>query len=95
MLTVEQIRSMTPEQVATALADMQGKLDAAKRSSMGKLTLKVSAKGALSVYGMGRWPVTLYREQWERLLDNTSMLRDFISSHDEELKLKGDAEQAE
>ena len=37
-----------------------------------KLTLKVSAKGAVSVYGMGKWPVTLYAGQWERLLQSAS-----------------------
>jgi len=50
--------------------------------------LKVSEKGALSVYGLGRFPVTLYREQWEKLLGLTDDIRNFIQAHDSELKKK-------
>ena len=46
-----------------------------------KLTLKVSKAGAVSVYGMGRWPVTLYAQQWERLLDSQSEIREFIEAN--------------
>ena len=56
--------------------DLQAELEklraenaALKRSTSGGLSLKVSAKGALSVYGLGRFPVTLYKEQWNRLLE--------------------------
>jgi len=52
------------------------------------LTLKVSAKGALSVYGLGRFPVTLYKEQWLRLLGMSDELRAFISENDSALKSK-------
>ena len=52
------------------------------------LTLKVSAKGAVSVYGLGRFPVTLYKEQWERLLDMAADLRAFIGEHAAELKTR-------
>lgn len=45
------------------------------------ITLRISAKGALSVYGMGRFPVTLYREQWERLLDAADQIRAFIKAN--------------
>lgn len=45
------------------------------------LTLKVSDKGALSVYGLGRFPVTLYRGQWERLLDHEPAIRAFIAAN--------------
>ena len=45
------------------------------------LTLKVSDKGALSVYGLGRFPVTLYRGQWERLLDHAPTIRAFIAAN--------------
>ena len=61
-----------------------------KRSaSRGKLAMKVSEKGALSVYGMGRFPVTLYKEQWLRLLDLSEEIRAFIVSNDSKLKAKG------
>lgn len=53
------------------------------------LSLKVSQKGGVSVYGLGRFPVTLYKEQWLRLLDFTDSIRDFIKEHDAELKTKG------
>ncbi len=53
-------------------------------------TLRVSQKGAVSVYGMGRFPVTLYKEQWLRLLDMADEIRSFIKEHDAELKTKGE-----
>jgi hypothetical protein len=48
----------------------------------------VSEKGGLSVYGLGRFPVTLYREQWEKLLGMTDEIRKFIKEHDTQLKKK-------
>ena len=54
----------------------------------GQMSLKVSEKGGLSVYGLGRFPVTLYREQWERLLGMAGEIRQFIQEHDRELKKK-------
>jgi hypothetical protein len=55
------------------------------------VSLKVSEKGGVSVYGLGRFPVTLYKEQWARLLAMSDEIRDFIKEHDAELKTKGDA----
>ena len=52
----------------------------------GQVSLRVSEKGGLSVYGLGRFPVTLYREQWERLLDIADDIRKFIRDNDHELK---------
>jgi hypothetical protein len=54
----------------------------------GQMSLKVSEKGGLSVYGLGRFPVTLYREQWEKLLGMTDEIRKFIKEHDTQLKKK-------
>jgi hypothetical protein len=54
----------------------------------GSLYCKVSPKGALSVYGLQRMPVTLYVEQWSRLLDFSEDIRQFITEHDSELKRK-------
>jgi hypothetical protein len=54
----------------------------------GQLSMKVSEKGGLSVYGLGRFPVTLYREQWEKLLGMADELRQFIKDHDGQLKKK-------
>ena len=53
-----------------------------------KLAMKVSEKGALSVYGMGRFPVTLYKEQWLKLLGMSDEIRSFIEANDAKLKAK-------
>jgi hypothetical protein len=52
--------------------------------------LKVSEKGAVSVYGMGKFPVTLYKEQWLRLLEIADDIRAFIAANDAQLKSKQD-----
>jgi hypothetical protein len=54
----------------------------------GQLRLKVSEKGALSVYGLGRFPVTLYKEQWRRLLDFADDIKTFLKDNDHLLKGK-------
>lgn len=54
----------------------------------GALSMKVSEKGALSVYGMGRFPVTLYKEQWLKLLDISEEIRSFIAANESRLKAK-------
>ena len=51
-------------------------------------TIKVSEKGGVSVYGLGRFPGTLYKEQWTKLLDMADDIRAFIRDHDGELKAK-------
>jgi hypothetical protein len=52
------------------------------------VSIKVSEKGGLSVYGLGRFPVTLYQEQWLKLLDLTEDIRAFIKEHEAQLKKK-------
>jgi hypothetical protein len=59
-----------------------------KPAVRGQMSLKVSEKGALSVYGLGRFPVTLYREQWEKLLGMADQIRQFIAENDAQLKKK-------
>lgn len=54
----------------------------------GALEFRVSEKGGVSVYGLGRFPVTLYYEQWTRLLDSSEALRSFLESNKDKLKLK-------
>jgi hypothetical protein len=54
------------------------------------VSLKVSEKGGVSVYGLGRFPVTLYKEQWQRLLDMADDIRAFIKENDAKLKTKPD-----
>ena len=59
-----------------------------KKSGQGTLSMKVSEKGALSVYGMGRFPVTLYKEQWLKLLNIADEIKKFISENEGKLKTK-------
>jgi hypothetical protein len=54
------------------------------------VSLKVSEKGGVSVYGLGRFPVTLYKEQWTRLLDMADDIRAFIRENESKLKTKSD-----
>jgi hypothetical protein len=63
-------------------------LEKAEQAKRGALYCKVSQKGAIRVYGLQRMPVTLYVEQWQRLLDFADQLREFMKDHDAELKRK-------
>ena len=63
--------------------------EALKARSRRGVTLKVSEKGGVSVYGLGRFPVTLYKEQWTKLLDLADDIRTFIRENDAQLKTKG------
>jgi len=58
------------------------------KRTQGRGSIKVSEKGGVSVYGLGRFPVTLYKEQWVKLLDMADDIRAFIRDHDGELKTK-------
>lgn len=79
----------------SALMDAQAaELRAAKLGMAGKLTIKVGEKGGVSVYGLGRFPVTLYREQWERLFASIDTIKAFIGANADKLKAKGDADKA-
>ena len=61
------------------------------KSARGRaVSLKVSEKGGVSVYGLGRFPVTLYKEQWTKLLDMADEIRAFLKDNDARLKTKGD-----
>jgi hypothetical protein len=62
---------------------------ALKKGAATGITMKVSEKGGLSVYGMGRFPVTLYKEQWLKLLDMSEDIRAFIKANEGALKSKG------
>ncbi len=64
-------------------------LDELERQKRGSLYCKVSQKGAISIYGLQRMPVTLYVEQWERLLNFADDIRQFAEDHGDELKRKG------
>jgi hypothetical protein len=62
----------------------------AKLKANGKSNIKVSTKGAVSVYGMGRWPVTLYKSQWLKLFDMVEQIKDFIEANDSLLSVKAE-----
>jgi len=59
-----------------------------KAKDTGGISLKVSEKGAVSLYGMGRFPVTLYKEQWLRVLEKADEIKAFIRNNDSKLKTK-------
>lgn len=83
---------MSTKTVEEQLADAKAQLEAlkAKVAKAQTITLKVSEKGALSVYGMGRFPVTLYRQQWERLLEpkQSAEILAFIAANSAKLTVK-------
>jgi hypothetical protein len=70
------------------IEEAKKQLDSLEQQKRGTLYCKVSQKGAISVYGLQRMPVTLYVEQWERLLDFADEIRDFAKAHDSELARK-------
>jgi hypothetical protein len=70
------------------IAQLEAQLAAVKAASQRKVTLKVSDKGAISVYGMGRFPVTLYRGQMERLIAEVSHIQAFIEANASLLSVK-------
>jgi hypothetical protein len=74
----------TKEELMARIAELEKRGGAA----FGKLQFKVSEKGGVSVYGLGRFPVTLYYEQWTRLLDVGQDLRAFLEANKASLKLK-------
>ncbi len=80
------------DDVQAELARLKAENERLKRQQASPLSLKVSQKGALSVYGLGRFPVTLYKEQWARLLENAEDIRTFLEEHDSELKAKKEKE---
>ena len=59
-----------------------------KKGASKGISLKVSEKGGVSVYGLGRFPVTLYKEQWKKLLDMSDDIRSFIEANESQLKSK-------
>ncbi len=75
----------TYEELKARLAELERKA-AAERA--GSLAFRVGEKGGVSVYGLGRFPVTLYYEQWVRLLDAGEDLRAFLEKNKDKLKLK-------
>ena len=73
------------------IAALKAKDEQAKAMATRKLSLKVSEKGAVSLYGMGKFPVTLYGEQWLKVLDHAVVIRQFLDDNASLLKSKDEA----
>jgi len=78
----------TEEELRAEIERLRAENEVLKKPTRGQLSLKVSEKGALSVYGLGRFPVTLYRGQWEKLLGMADQIRQFIQDNTHLLKKK-------
>ena len=79
---------MSDDDLKAELARLKEENELLKARSVRGTSLKVSEKGALSVYGLGRFPVTLYKEQWQKLLEMTDEIRAFLKENDARLKSK-------
>ena len=81
---------MTEENLKAELERLKAENERLKGQRARGITLKVSEKGGVSVYGLGRFPVTLYKEQWIRVLDVADDIRTFIKENDARLKAKAE-----
>ena len=79
---------MPEENLQAELERLRAENEALKAKASGKSSLRVSEKGAVSVYGLGRFPVTLYKEQWLKLLGMAEEIRQFIAENDSRLKAR-------
>ena len=80
---------MSDEELKSELERLRNENAALKKGASSGIRMKVSEKGALSIYGMGRFPVTLYKEQWLKLLDMSDEIRAFIAENEARLKTRG------
>jgi hypothetical protein len=80
---------MSDDDLKNELERLRKENAALKKGAATGITMKVSEKGGLSVYGMGRFPITLYKEQWLKLLDMADDIRAFIAANEGTLKAKG------
>ena len=79
---------MTEEELKSEIERLKAENEALKSPARGQISLKVSEKGGVSVYGLGRFPVTLYKEQWTKLLATGDQIKSFIEKNDHLLKKK-------
>ena len=79
---------MSDDDARAELDRLRAENERLRRGASRGMTLKVSEKGGVSVYGLGRFPVTLYKEQWLKLLDMAADIRAFIAENDASLKSK-------
>ena len=76
------------EDLKAELERLKAENEQLKNQRSRAVSLKVSEKGGVSVYGLGRFPVTLYKEQWAKLLDMAGEIRAFLKENDSKLKAK-------
>ncbi len=81
---------MSDDAMKAELERLRAENERLKQRAGRPASLKVSEKGGVSVYGLGRFPVTLYKEQWAKLLDMTDEIRAFIKENESRLKNKGE-----
>jgi hypothetical protein len=79
---------MSDEDLKAELERLRSENATLKKGVSSNIRMKVSEKGAVSVYGMGRFPLTLYKEQWLKLLDLSDDIRAFIAANEAQLKAK-------
>ncbi len=79
---------MSDEDLKAELERLRNENAALKGAAAKGISMKVSEKGGLSIYGLGRFPITLYKEQWTKLLEMSSEIQTFLREHDSELKAK-------
>ena len=80
--------TMADEDLKAELERLRAENAALKTSTSRAISMKVSEKGGLSIYGLGRFPITLYKEQWSKLLDMSDDIRTFLKANDSALKSK-------
>lgn len=81
---------MADDNMKEELERLRAENERLKQRGARSVSLKISEKGGVSVYGLGRFPVTLYKEQWTKLLDMADEIRAFITENDSKLKTKGE-----
>lgn len=79
---------MNEQELKAELERLKAENEALKNRGARGISMKVSEKGAVSIYGLGRFPVTLYKEQWQKLLDMADDIRAFIKENEGKLKTK-------
>jgi hypothetical protein len=79
---------MSEEDLRTEMEQLRAENEALKAKLSRPMTIKVSEKGAVSVYGLGRFPVTLYKEQWVKLLSMTDDIKKFIAENESRLRVR-------
>jgi hypothetical protein len=79
---------LSDDSIREELERLRAENAALRKTSAKGVSMKVSEKGGLSIYGLGRFPITLYKEQWTKLLDMAEDIRTFLKTNDAQLKSK-------